>query len=48
MMNELRVQLYIAFTSIEFVNFLPTHSERETYYMEIKASTKKPRITTPV
>lgn len=45
-MNQ-RVQLYIGLTKIEFVNFMPKNIESEKYFMEIKASVRALRTTTP-
>ncbi|EAS06863.1 hypothetical protein TTHERM_00725820 (macronuclear) [Tetrahymena thermophila SB210] len=46
LMNQ-RVQLYVCFQKIEFINFLPQNIESEKYFMEIKASVRAPRTTTP-
>ncbi len=45
-MNE-RVQLFIAFSEIKFINFLPKNCEEEKYFLEIKASIRNSRRTTP-
>lgn len=42
-----RVHLVISLKEISFINFLPQNDENEKYYMEIKASIKEMRQTTP-
>jgi len=43
----MRVHCVVSLKEISFINFLPKNCEEEKYFLEIKASIKALRRTTP-